>query len=733
MTRANRLAFRVAFAAYSAALLLWLGLGLVAELVDLSPGFHSFTARVAAGSSIWNSWAKKLLSPMLGMNMTQPNWSSVWGQYLFSVVNVTLALWLLARRPDERVPRLLAVAFLGTAATFNLPSHAVFHLVGSPWPIAAVHFLFHLLSGLCYAWAVILFPDGHLPRRWRSSFTAPIMVLASLVVLVVCWRGSFLSHPQFFVVFFGALVPLIGVSAQLSRLTDRETPPPTARVSRLLIGAVLPAALAALAWLIAWALGAVAGPVGRFGTAANAWVAEIFPAVFALIPLVLTVGVIRYRLWDIDRALSRVLAYFLMTAGAGLGLAVVVVAAAVITGGPWWWPVVLLALLATVAEPIWRRTRRLANRVVFGQTLSPSEAVSTLALGLRQFGEGGDLPRLIAVAVAATRIQRASVWVESAAMLVCLADSHQPAGEHAAVSLDEARDPADWAAALGATETFPIDAGPEAPAALAVVMPPGTGLTRIDRRVLAELAGHAGPLVRNADLTVRLAREVAELARQTMQLQQVRRRVVAAQDVERRRLERNLHDGAQQSLVAALIGLRMRSHLDLPADELRKADRELADILSDASVDIAQLCAGAPPPVMESGLGPAVRRLAERAAQSAPTVSVKIDPDVSADRSEVAVAAYFCCAEALQNIAKHAAAASISVEVGIRQERLWFCVADDGRGFSRDELDDSIGGLGPLPDRLMALGGELSVQSSPGKGTVVTGSAPIRPHLVASP
>ena len=84
-------------------------------------------------------------------------------QYAFSLLNLVLGVLLIVRRPNDLVPRLLALGLLGTAATFNLPSHEAFHILGSPWPIALLHFTFHIVSGVAYLWAVALFPDGRLP------------------------------------------------------------------------------------------------------------------------------------------------------------------------------------------------------------------------------------------------------------------------------------------------------------------------------------------------------------------------------------------------------------------------------------------------------------------------------------------------------------------------------------------------------------------------------------------
>ena len=89
-------------------------------------------------------------------------------QYAFSLLNLVLGVLLIVRRPNELVPRLLALGLLGTAATFNLPSHEAFHILGSPWPIALLHFTFHIVSGVAYLWAVVLFPDGRLPEPDRG-------------------------------------------------------------------------------------------------------------------------------------------------------------------------------------------------------------------------------------------------------------------------------------------------------------------------------------------------------------------------------------------------------------------------------------------------------------------------------------------------------------------------------------------------------------------------------------
>jgi hypothetical protein len=177
--------------------------------------------------------------------------------YLFSVLNLTLGVLLMVKRPDDLVPRLLALAFMGTAATFNAPSHAVFHVLGEPPVIKGFHFAFHVVSGSAYLLAVVLFPHGSLPLGWGSSLRVRRAFAGGLTaaVVAVCWRSSFISHPPFFVVFFGVLIPVVGIAAQSLHLRQSRDVR-SAEQSRLLRVALLPA----LAVALTWAVGTVSPP-----------------------------------------------------------------------------------------------------------------------------------------------------------------------------------------------------------------------------------------------------------------------------------------------------------------------------------------------------------------------------------------------------------------------------------------------------------------------------------------
>ncbi|HEY7010332.1 MAG TPA: hypothetical protein VH395_15390, partial [Jatrophihabitantaceae bacterium] len=591
----TRRGFRVAFWVYAAGLLCWLALGLLA---------------VAARNSALSDHLGDLGARVVHADMMDlPSGWVIALQYAFSLLNLVLGLLLAVRRGDERVPRLLAFALLGTAATFNMPSHVVFHILGSPWPIALAHFTFHIVSGVCYLWAVVLFPDGQLPRRIRLSgrVLAGVVVVVTVAVVLICWRSSFLAHPQFFVIFFGILVPIAGVTCALLRLTDPQTTPMQRRTSRLLLAALLPALGVALVWLGARA---VAFGSGRFASDAASFAValqDVFPAAFAIVPVVLAAGVVRYRLWDIDRLLSRVLTYLVIVFGAGaVYVGVLALAGAAAAGG---WVVVAVAAAAVVVEPVRTAAQSWANRVVYGQRLSPTEAMRTLIGGLGRLTPSGELSQLTTVTVAATRVQAAALWMRDGSRLVLAA---------ATPDADGAMTPTD----LGMTYCVPVLHAGEQLGVLGVRTADGRVPQPRDAALIDDVAAHAGLLVHNALLTVQLARHVAELAERTEHLRTARRRLVAAQDAQRHSLERDLHDGAQQALVATIIGLRTVASNGAANGELA----EWRTVLAGARDSLAGLCAADEPTALQrDGLAGALARAAALARRSGPEIVLDVE------------------------------------------------------------------------------------------------------------
>jgi signal transduction histidine kinase len=243
----------------------------------------------------------------------------------------------------------------------------------------------------------------------------------------------------------------------------------------------------------------------------------------------------------------------------------------------------------------------------------------------------------------------------------------------------------------------------------------GEPLTPLEEKLFADLASAAGLVLRNVGLTAELRDQVAEVARRAEELRASRERIVAAHDDARRRLERDIHDGAQQHLVALSVNLRLvRTLAERDADRARTALPDLR-AASVATVEtLRELARGLHPRLLaETGLVGALRAVAERS-----PVPVELrDRNVGRYPAELEAAVYFCCLEALQNAAKHSAARHVVISLAGGAE-LSLEVADDGAGFRPADVE-AASGLANMRDRLEAVGGTLEVVSEPGRGTTV--------------
>jgi len=242
--------------------------------------------------------------------------------------------------------------------------------------------------------------------------------------------------------------------------------------------------------------------------------------------------------------------------------------------------------------------------------------------------------------------------------------------------------------------------------------------------VLTELARQVGLALHNVELDSALQESLDEVKRQAEELRASRARIVATADAERRKIERNLHDGAQQHLVALAVNLRLAR--DLLTDDPDTAG-EMLDLLAGSIKETIQelrdLAHGIYPPLlMDSGLSEALRAAANRSPLS---VSVTAE-GVGRHPSEVEAAVYFCCLEALQNAGKHAPDAKVTLTVGEDRGLLCFAVVDDGPGFDLAAM--GLGhGFTNMSDRLGAIGGDVTWDSALGAGVTVTGSVPVEP------
>jgi signal transduction histidine kinase len=247
-----------------------------------------------------------------------------------------------------------------------------------------------------------------------------------------------------------------------------------------------------------------------------------------------------------------------------------------------------------------------------------------------------------------------------------------------------------------------------------------------DERSLVELARQLGLALHNVRLDSALQASLAELAERNEELQASRLRIVTASDSSRRAIERNLHDGAQQHLVALAVKLGLARQI-AEDGETETVLALLEDLRGDVQVTIGELRELAhgiyPPLLRDRGLGEALRTASLRA-----TLPCTVDVELAARYpEEVETAAYFCCLEAMQNAGKYAGeGATVAVRVHSDDDALHFELSDDGAGFDLDKTPLGHGFMN-MRDRLGALNGVLTVESTPGAGTTVRASIPSRP------
>jgi signal transduction histidine kinase len=426
------------------------------------------------------------------------------------------------------------------------------------------------------------------------------------------------------------------------------------------------------------------------------------------------IAVLKYRLYDIDVVISKAVLYgslavFITAVYAGL-----VAGVGTLAGGrdrP-----LLAALAASVVAvaflPARQRAGRLANRVVYGRRASPYQVLSQFAQRIGGTYASEDvLPQMAQIVAAGTGAQRVVVWLR-------VGDELRP----------EASSGGGPAASPPPPGTLPVDALPvdgqampplpdadlSVPVvhqdmllgAIAIAMPKGGPLRPAGAQLVADVAAQAGLVLANAGMIE--------------DLRASRQRLVAAQDEARRRLERNIHDGAQQDLVALAIKVR----LGATVEDLAQAREIFGELQADAAAaleNLRDLARGIYPPLLaDLGLATA---LGTQASKSPLPVTVEAGP-IGRFGQDTEAAVYFCCLEALQNTAKYAHASRAQICLQAANGTLNFTVSDDGSGY--DARQTPMGsGLRNMADRLAALGGRLEVQSVPGRGTTITGHLPI--------
>jgi len=435
----------------------------------------------------------------------------------------------------------------------------------------------------------------------------------------------------------------------------------------------------------------------------------------ATLPLLVAaygVAVMKYRLYDIDLVISKSVAYLGLAAViAGLYAAVVIMPLLVIgqsdDGGPGLvLPIVAAAVVALVFEPIRLRTQRWANRLVYGNRASPYEVLSQVTSDLPNSADGDSTSDLARLLVRGTGAERAVVWLATGETLTANGvfpdadgSTHEFTVEPIAVDglIDDA-----------VTESRPVLHRGELFGSLTIIKPDNDPITPEDRDLLTDVAAGAGSLLRNISLNT-------ELEQRAVEVRASRRRLIAAQDAERHRLERDLHDGAQQQVVALKVKLGIARTLAERegADQIVTLVASLADETQDAVDALRAVAHGIYPPLLESeGLESALRAV-ERTSSYPVVIETS---DLGRYPRVMEETAYFCVLESLQRV-RMAGATRAHVELASRNGDLRIEVG----------VEDDVAGvdLTFVSDRIDAIGGHMGVDERLGGAIRITNTLPV--------
>ncbi len=460
--------------------------------------------------------------------------------------------------------------------------------------------------------------------------------------------------------------------------------------------------------------------VSQFTVGASAALTQAASALLILglcaLPIAAAVAVFKYHLYDIDVVISRTLVYGSLAALiTGVYVAIAVgVGALVGSGGR---PNLALSILATAIvavgfQPVRVLLQRIANRLVYGERATPYEVLSRFSGQVAETYAAGDLmPHMAQVLCEGTGAASATVWLRAGGQLRPAAVSPRAAEGSQTLAMIGSQLPR----IPGADSVAPVLHRGELLGALTIAKRRGESVTPIEQKLLDDLAAQAGLVLQNVGLT-------AELLERVEELRASRQRLVAAQDGERRRLERNLHDGAQQHLVALKVKLGLaEALLQKDVHRVRTTLQELKADADEALETLRDLARGIYPPILaDQGLRAALESQARKA-----TIPVIVEAGaLERYKPDVEATVYFCVLEALQNTQKYAHASRAIVRVGMSDGSLRFEVEDDGTGFDPAVVRKGTG-LTNVADRLDALGGRLDIDARPGHGCRLSGSLPV--------
>lgn len=705
----------------------WLAVGMVVTVAGYWPGVLDSLRTAAAGGS---TWARGVVE---AAPRSEPLDQAVL-DHGFSALNLVIAAVLLRHARRSWSLRLLVIAMVGSAGAFNLQAHAaaVAVEIATGWSVGHVHqVVLHGVASTAYILALLVFPTvSWTARHWRGPAGNLLITVGVGTLLLVGFGTALLPHTTSCILFFGFLVPIAGLvvlPARVRRGATSEQRTQARLLLSVLVAAFATAAVLAVVTLVLAGLGqsgltlydptahAVAG--GERPTALLFWFSRLASAAIATAVLVATVGA---RPGTTEQLFGRGLAATLVAALAGGAYAVVRAA----LGDRWGVPgvgapatAVLAAVpVALVFLPLYLRVENLVDRLLYGPRPTPySVLAGVAALSHTTATDAPDLAR-VAEAVA-----------HGLGATTCRLTVRRPGLRDRTYSWTDGDTDA------GDLVTVPISQGDDELGEIAVDRAAVAGLHAQRRHLLEDIADSLRVVLQASRSGIELERQLRAAVAHGEAIAVARRAAVAEMDSERRRIERDLHDGAQHHLVTLGLTLGLVEH-QVGTGQIHEARERLDQLM--VQVDVAEAV------LAETATGVSSAALSERglaAALSAalsgalPPVTVECDGVPASRRfpAEIGDTAYFCCLEAVNNARKHAPGVPVTVSIAELDGTLRMAVCDTGPGFTPEPVPGTGApaaagrGLRNVTARITAVGGTIAIRSAPGAGTTVEWSLPL--------
>ncbi|ODU02555.1 MAG: hypothetical protein ABS81_17275 [Pseudonocardia sp. SCN 72-86] len=707
--------------------LVWLVVGAIVGVTAVTPGVAASLAASAAGGG---RWAAGILA---ALGHSEPGAQALL-DYALSAVSLGLAVAMSVRpRAGARTwsSRLLVLALVGSAGAFNLQAHAAASAVetATGLQIGELHqVLLHGVACAAYIVALLVFPPGSDEGPDGVSRRPGLVTVgvAAVTLLAAGFGTALLPHTVSCVLFFGFLVPAAGLIALPRRVrrgsTDVQRTQARLLFSVLLAAGAVTVVLAAVSFLV-WGIGwdgltladPTAGGSGDLPLALLFWFSRV--ACIAVAAAVL-IAVRSGDLQNAEHRFSRGLVVAVDTAVIG-GLYVIVHTALAL-----FLTATISALVSAVAAcavaalaflPVHTLAERVVDRLLYGTRPTPYSVLAGIAaLSRSTVADAPDLARVaeaVARGLGATTCRltvvrpglrdRTYVWSE-------------PGAVHVSDELTEVA----------------VRHGEERIGTIAVDRAAVAGLGPQRQNLLTDIADSLGAVLQASRYGIELERQLRAALAHAGEIAVSRRAAVAEMDGERRRIERDLHDGAQHHLVSLRLVMGLVEHLVKTGkyDQARERLVQVVEQIGTAESILAETATGVVSPLLsEHGLAGGLARELDGG-----TSPVTVDaPGLTGVRfpADVEAAVWFCCLEGVNNARKYAGGAPVTVRLVVQGGLLRFRVRDEGPGFDQASLGQGPNrGMRNLLARINSVGGRIDVHSRPGEGTTVEGSVPVPSH-----